>query len=58
MTNIFNEYIYLSKNGLISLIKKIKFGKKAIWHGTEAEWNALSDTEKNKYDQAEIIDNQ
>lgn len=31
-------------------------GTRYIFHGTEAEWEALSDKERNKYDQAELTD--
>lgn len=44
---------YLDKHGLSTLFKR---GVRFTFHGTQAEWDALSDTEKNKYDQAEIWD--
>lgn len=47
---------YLNKRGLATLLGLIKFGHKKIWHGTQDEWDALSAEEKDKYDQAEIED--
>ena len=47
---------YLTKSGLRYAIKKLLFGSKKIWHGTQEEWDALSSDEKDKYDQAEIED--
>lgn len=44
---------YLSKHGLSTLFKR---GVRFTFHGTQAEWDALSDAEKSKYDQAEIWD--
>lgn len=44
---------YLSKRGLSTLFKR---GVRFTFHGTQAEWDALSDAEKSKYDQAEIWD--
>lgn len=45
---------FLDEHGLSTLFKR---GVRFTFHGTQAEWDALSDTEKNKYDQAEIWDN-
>lgn len=47
---------YLDYAGLKRVLAKLLPGARKIWHGTLAEWEALSDTEKNKYDQAEIVD--
>lgn len=51
-----NKLKYLDKKGLAKVLSLLKFGHKKIWHGTLAEWEALSATEKAKYDQAEVID--
>ena len=51
-----NKLNYLDKKGLAKVFSILKFGHKKIWHGTLAEWEALSATEKAKYDQAEVID--
>lgn len=51
-----NKLNYLDKKGLAKVFSILKFGHKKIWHGTQAEWDALSAAERNKYDQAEIID--
>lgn len=51
-----NKLNYLDKKGLAKVFSILKFGHKKIWHGTLAEWDALSATEKAKYDQAEVID--
>lgn len=51
-----NKLNYLDKKGLAKVFSILKFGHKKIWHGTQAEWEALSATEKAKYDQAEVID--
>ena len=51
-----NKLKYLDKKGLAKVFSLIKFGHKKIWHGTLAEWEALSAEEKAEYDQAEIID--
>lgn len=44
---------YLDKHGLSTLFKR---GVRFTFHGTQAEWDALSEAEQNKYDQAEILD--
>lgn len=51
-----NKLNYLDKKGLAKVFSILKFGHKKIWHGTLTEWEALSATEKAKYDQAEVID--
>lgn len=51
-----NKLNYLDKKGLAKVFSLIKFGHKKIWHGTLAEWEALSTAEKAEYDQAEVID--
>ena len=51
-----NKLKYLDKKGLAKVFSLIKFGHKKIWHGTLAEWEALSAEEKAEYDQAEVID--
>lgn len=51
-----NKLKYLDKKGLAKVFSLIKFGHKKIWHGTLAEWEALSAAEKAEYDQAEVID--
>lgn len=43
---------YLDEHGTETVLKKIK---NQIWRGTQAEWDALSADEKDKYEQAEII---
>lgn len=48
---------YLDYAGLKRVIGKL-FGIRRIWHGTQAEWEALTTAERNYYDQAEIIDDQ
>lgn len=50
-----NKLNYLDKKGLAKVFSILKFGHKKIWHGTLAEWEALSPAERDKYDQAEII---
>ena len=47
---------YLDYAGLKRVLAKLLPGARKIWHGTLAEWEALSATEKAKYDQAEVID--
>lgn len=47
---------YLDYAGLKRVLKRLLPGARKIWHGTQAEWDALSAEEKAKYDQAEIID--
>lgn len=47
---------YLDYAGLKRVLKRLLPGARKIWHGTEAEWKALSETERDKYDQAEVID--
>ena len=47
---------YLDYAGLKRVLKRLLPGARKIWHGTEAEWEALSETERDKYDQAEVID--
>lgn len=47
---------YLDYAGLKRVLAKLLPGARKIWHGTQAEWNALSAAERDKYDQAEIID--
>lgn len=47
---------YLDYAGLKRVLKRLLPGARKIWHGTEAEWEALSEAERDKYDQAEIID--
>lgn len=48
---------YLDYAGLKRVIGKL-FGIRRIWHGTQAEWEALTTAERDYYDQAEIIDDQ
>ena len=45
---------YLDYAGLKRVLAKLLPGARKIWHGTQAEWDALSAAEKAKYDQAEI----
>lgn len=47
---------YLDYAGLKRVLKHLLPGARKIWHGTAEEWHGLSDEERNKYDQAEIID--
>lgn len=47
---------YLDYAGLKRVLAKLLPGARKIWHGTLAEWEALSETERDKYDQAEVID--
>ena len=47
---------YLDYAGLKRVLAKLLPGARKIWHGTLAEWEALSEAERDKYDQAEIID--
>lgn len=47
---------YLDYAGLKRVLAKLLPGARKIWHGTQAEWDALSAAERDKYDQAEIID--
>lgn len=47
---------YLDYTGLKRVLKHLLPGARKIWHGTAEEWHALSDEERNKYDQAEVID--
>lgn len=47
---------YLDYAGLKRVLAKLLPGARKIWHGTLAEWEALSAEEKAKYDQAEVID--
>lgn len=47
---------YLDYTGLKRVLKHLLPGARKIWHGTAEEWHDLSDEERNKYDQAEIID--
>ena len=47
---------YLDYAGLKRVLKRLLPGARKIWHGTLAEWEALSETERDKYDQAEVID--
>lgn len=47
---------YLDYAGLKRVLKHLLPGARKIWHGTAEEWHDLSDEERNKYDQAEIID--
>ena len=47
---------YLDYAGLKRVLAKLLPGARKIWHGTQAEWEVLSATEKAKYDQAEVID--
>lgn len=46
---------YLDYAGLKRVIGKL-FGIRRIWHGTAAEWEALTPAERDYYDQAEVID--
>lgn len=48
---------YLDYAGLKRVLSKL-FGIRKIWHGTLAEWEALTPAERDYYDQAEVIDNQ
>ena len=47
---------YLDYAGLKRVLKRLLPGARKIWHGTLAEWEALSEAERDKYDQAEVID--
>lgn len=47
---------YLDYAGLKRVLAKLLPGARKIWHGTLAEWEALSAAEKAEYDQAEVID--
>ena len=47
---------YLDYAGLKRVLAKLLPGARKIWHGTEDEWNQLTAAERDKYDQAEIID--
>lgn len=47
---------YLDYAGLKRVLAKLLPGARKIWHGTLAEWKALPEAERDKYDQAEIID--
>ena len=47
---------YLDYTGLKKVLKRLLPGARKIWHGTEEEWYDLPDAERDKYDQAEIID--
>ena len=47
---------YLDYAGLKRVLKHLLPGARKIWHGTLDEWKALSETERDKYDQAEVID--
>lgn len=47
---------YLDYAGLKRVLKRLLPGARKIWHGTADEWEALSETERDKYDQAEVID--
>ena len=48
---------FLDYAGLKRVLKTHKDrGMRYIFHGTLAEWEALSSAEQNKYEQAEIID--
>lgn len=49
-----NVVKYLDEHGLETLAKILSFGRRKIWHGTRAEWDALAEDERSKYDQAEI----
>lgn len=50
------ERKFLSYEGLRRMLGHLLPGARKIWHGTLAEWEALSAAEKAKYDQAEVID--
>lgn len=47
---------YLDYAGLKRVLEHLLPGARKIWHGTLTEWEALSETERDKYDQAEVID--
>ena len=47
---------YLDYAGLKRVLKHLLPGARKIWHGTLTEWKALSEAERDKYDQAEVID--
>ena len=47
---------YIDYAGLKRVLKHLLPGARKIWHGTAEEWHDLSDEERDKYDQAEIID--
>lgn len=47
---------YLDYAGLKRVLAKLLPGARKIWHGTLEEWEALAAAERDKYDQAEIID--
>ena len=47
---------YLDYTGLKRVLKRLLPGARKIWHGTAEEWHGLSDEERNKYDQAEVVD--
>lgn len=46
---------YLDYAGLKRVLKHLLPGARKIWHGTQVNWEALSETERDKYDQAEIL---
>lgn len=46
---------YLDYMGLKRVLKRLLPGARKIWHGTAEEWHDLSETERDKYDQAEVI---
>lgn len=52
-TDIDNKY--LNEQGLAKVISLAKTGLLQIFTGTRAEWDALSNSEKNKYDMAEVV---
>ena len=47
---------YLDYAGLKRVLKHLLPGARKIWHGTLDEWKTLSEAERDKYDQAEVID--
>lgn len=47
---------YLDYAGLKRVLKHLLPGARKIWHGTLDAWKALSEAERDKYDQAEVID--
>ena len=47
---------YLDYAGLKRVLKHLLPGARKIWHGTLDEWKALPEAERDKYDQAEVID--
>lgn len=47
---------YLDYAGLKRVLAKLLPGARKIWHGESDDWDALAAAEREKYDQAEVID--